>query len=73
MNAISVLDSEALAAAKQASRDDDVRRLVEGAVSFAELKLENRSFAALPLHQFVVIAVGGQPVRHPQRGHSERN
>lgn len=67
-----VLDSAALSAEKQASRDNDAARLADGSVSVEDLKAENGFFSALPVHRFIVAAVGDEPVHHPERGHSER-
>ena len=66
------LDSAARAAEKDASRQADAARLAGGSVSVYDLKAKNAFFSALPLHRFVVAAVGDEPVTHPERGHSER-
>lgn len=62
-----ILDSAANAAAKQASRDKDARRLAAGEVSREELAVENNFFSALPIQRMKIRSVGGVRVRPPQK------
>jgi hypothetical protein len=65
-------DSDAHAEEKQVSREEEDASLANGSISVENLKAQNGFFSALPLHRFVVAAVGDEPVHHPERGHSER-
>jgi hypothetical protein len=58
------LDSRKRALEKQKSRDRDQARLNNGSVSPAELRRENSMFAALPLHRYKMVAIGGKALAH---------
>ncbi|MBY5551021.1 hypothetical protein HFO61_30210 [Rhizobium leguminosarum] len=59
-------DQEARAAAKQASRDEDTRRLGAGEVSQAEVKQENGFFSSLDKSKFTMVAIGGKPIKRDE-------
>lgn len=54
------LDSNKRALEKQESRDRDQVRLDDGSVSPSQLRRENSAFAALPLHRYKMVAIGGK-------------
>lgn len=56
------LDQEARAAAKQASRDEDARRLLSGEISNDELRRENSFLGALDVSMLRMVAIGGKPL-----------
>ncbi|WP_416067800.1 hypothetical protein ACK9YZ_23630 [Rhizobium sp. ZK1] len=56
------LDGHKRAAAKQASRDEDVRRVASGEISDPDLKRENSFFGSLDKSKFRMVAIGGKPI-----------
>lgn len=66
MMKVSIFDPEKRAAAKQASRDDDARRLAAGEISKEELRRRNGFFSALfegeRAGQWEMVAIGGKPL-----------
>ncbi len=58
------LDSRKRALEKQESRDRDQARLNNGSVSPSQLRRENSAFAALPLHRYKMVAIGGKALAH---------
>lgn len=59
---VGILDPEKRAREKQARRDRDQQRLDEGSISPDELQRKNSAFAALPLHEFKIVAIGGKRI-----------
>jgi hypothetical protein len=57
------LDGGARAAEKQASRDDDAKRLASGEISAAALRRKNSFFGSLAFSKFRIVAIGGKPIR----------
>lgn len=60
---IKSLDQRARAAAKQASRDEDARRLAAGEISEDELRRNNSFFGSLDMSRFRMVAIGGKPIK----------
>lgn len=58
------LDPRKRALEKQESRERDQARLNKGSVSASELRRENSAFAALPLHRYKMVAIGGKSLAH---------
>ncbi len=58
------LDLQKRALEKQESRDRDQARLDNGSVSPSQLRRENSAFAALPLHRYKMVAIGGKALAH---------
>lgn len=56
------LDQKARAAVKQASRDEDARRLLSGEISNDELRRENSFLGALDVSKLRTVAIGGKPL-----------
>ncbi|MEI2302116.1 hypothetical protein [Ensifer sp. MJa1] len=54
------LDSRKRALEKKESRERDQARLNNGSVSPSQLRRENSAFAALPLHRYKMVAIGGK-------------
>ena len=54
------LDQAKRAAAKQASRDEDARKLADGEMSPAEMRRKNSFFGAMSLGGFKMVAIGGK-------------
>ncbi len=57
------LHSHKRAAVKQASRDEDARRIASGEISDRELKRENAFFGSLDKSKFKMVAIGGKPLK----------
>lgn len=60
---IGKLDSRKRAAAKQASRDEDARRLAAGEITKEELRAENSFIGSLDMSRFKMVAIGDKPVK----------
>lgn len=56
-------DPKKRAAAKQASRDEDARKLAAGEITPQELRKRNGFFSALDVRKWVMVAIGGKPIR----------
>ena len=56
------LDQARRVAAKQASRDEDARKLADGEMSPAEMRRKNSFFGALSLGGYKMVAIGGKPI-----------
>jgi hypothetical protein len=56
------LDGRARAAAKQASRDNDARRLASGEIDKHQLKRENSFFGSISKGGYSFVSMGGKPI-----------
>jgi hypothetical protein len=59
---VGILDPEQRAREKQESRDRDQKRLADGSISPEELSRKNSAFAALPIHECKIVAIGGKRI-----------
>lgn len=57
------LDPAARAAAKEASRAEDERQLDAGEITPEELRRRNSFFYAIDFKKFVMVAIGGKPIK----------
>jgi hypothetical protein len=55
------------AAAKQASRDEDARKLASGEISKEALRRRNGFFSGLDKSKFRMVAIGNMPIRRPDK------
>ncbi|GAB4361798.1 MAG: hypothetical protein Kow00114_16620 [Kiloniellaceae bacterium] len=60
---VSKLDGAERARQKQASRDEDARRLATGEISRAELQRENSFFNSLPFEKATITKIGRRSVQ----------
>ncbi len=57
---VGVLDSDARAREKQASRDRDAARLASGEIDRDSLRRKNGFFSSLEIKNFKIVSVGGR-------------
>lgn len=60
---MNTFDPQKRAAEKQASRDEDARQLAAGEITPQELRKRNGFFSALDFRKWVMVAIGGKPIR----------
>jgi hypothetical protein len=62
---ISTFDPAERARQKQASRDEDARRLAAGEVTKAQLKRENGMLSGMDFSNSSIVAIGGKKLAKP--------